>query len=49
MVLFMDILSAVLSLIFLMGLIGDKDKDNKPYYTIGFVCCMIVIVLLNNR
>ena len=45
----MNMFSAFLALIFLMGIVGDKNERNKRYYTIGFVCCMITIIMLNNR
>lgn len=36
-----------MALIFLLGIIGDKDVRNKPYHTIGFVVCMLAIIILN--
>lgn len=47
MVYFLDIFAAVTALIFLFGIVGDRDMRNKPYYTAGFVVCMLVIIILN--
>ena len=49
----MDILIALFGvvlllglIIFLIGMIGENDKDNKRTLTIGFVMCFVGLFLL---
>lgn len=42
----MKVFFAILTAVLLFGMIGDKEKDNRKNYTIGFVATVAAIVAL---
>lgn len=43
----MNVLFGILAVVFTLGMIGDKEKDNRRNYTIGFLACIAAIVLIS--
>lgn len=43
----MNIFLGFLAGIFAVGMIGDKEKDNRQNYTIAFTACIVAVVALN--
>lgn len=43
----MNIFFGILAVILLLGMIGDKDAQNRINFTYGFVAVILAIVALN--
>lgn len=40
------IIFMVFAVILLFGMIGDKEKFNKRIYCLGFIVCIVAVVVL---
>lgn len=43
----MKIFFAILSVILLFGMIGDREKENRRNFTYGFISTVVAIVALH--
>lgn len=41
-----EIIIMVIAVILAIGMIGEKDKDNKKLYCYGFIACVIAVAVL---
>lgn len=42
----MKIFLAIIALLLLWGMIGDRNTDNRHNYTLGFIACVAGVILI---
>lgn len=43
----MLVLLGIIAVVFAVGMVAEKDKDNRRNLTIGFVTCVAAIVMIS--